>query len=214
MKTKTQKQKNQNLIDQNPIEIIKGIGSGVVDSAIDNFGKQSVNSLWEQLLGSQNPHEEEKQTSGDLEEGREIHLLRKTKKEASLGPIEPGFDYKREIIDVTKRADRENTQILNAKISEILTELKKITAASAEIAIEFKEIAVEQRIEQPGEYHVTFFQWMLSLVKAARQKIEDSSSWLSVMKSKKSQRQYWNMFKKHGTTFGLSNERVVATQAG
>ena len=163
-------------------------------------------------MGAQNPQEEGDQTSGDLEEGREIHLS--NKKEALLGPIEPGLDYKREIIDVTRKVDRENTQVLNAKIAEILTELKKITAASAEIAIEFKEVTVEQRIEQPGEYHVTFFQWMLSMVRAAREKIEDSGAWLSVMKSKKKQKGYWAMFKKQGTTFGLSNERVVATQTG
>ncbi len=213
MKTKTQKQKHQNLVDQNPIEILKGVGSSVVDSVVDDFGKKSINSLWEQLLGAQNPQEED-QTSGDLEEGKIIDFSKKKREKEFLGNVEPGLDYRREIIDITRRADRENTQILNAKISEILAELKKITAASAEIAIEFKEITVEQRIEQPGEYHVTFFQWMLSLVKSARQKIEDSSAWLSVMKSKKSQRQYWNMFKKHGTTFGLSNERVIATQAG
>ena len=214
MIAKTQKQKKQNFIDHNPVEILKGLGSGVVDSVVDNFGKQGVNSLWEQLLGAQNSQEEGDQTSGDLEEGREIHLSKKAKKEAPLGYSEPGLDYKREIIDVTKRVDRENTQVLNAKIAEIFTELKKITAASAEIAIEFKEVTVEQRIEQPGEYHVTFFQWMLSMVKAAREKIEDSGTWLNVMKSKKGQKNYWSMFKKHGTTFGLSNERVVATQAG
>jgi len=214
MKTKTQKPKNQNFVDQNPIEILKGVGSSVVDSVVDDFGKHSVSDLWEQLLGAKNPQEEGDQTSGDLEEGREIHLSKKTKKETPEGHIEAGIDYKREIIDVAKRVDRENTQVLNAKIAEILTELKKITAASAEIAIEFKDVTIEQRIEQPGEYHVTFFQWMLSLVKSARTKIEDSGAWLSVMKSKKSQRQYWNMFKKHGTTFGLSNERVIATQAG
>lgn len=213
MKTKAQKQKNQDLVDQNPIEIIKGIGSSVVDSAIDNFGKQSVNSLWEQLLGTKNPQEED-QTSGDLEEGREINLSKKKRERAPQGPAEPGLDYKSEIIDVTKKVDRENTKALNSKIAEILAELKKITAASAEIAVEFKEVTVEQRIEQPGEYHVTFFQWMLSLVKSARQKIEDSGTWLSVMKSKKKQKGYWTMFKKHGTTFGLSNERVIATQAG
>jgi len=214
MKIKTQKQKNQNLVDQSPIEILKGVGSGVVDSAIDDFGKKSINSLWEQLLGAQNPLEEGHEASGDLEEGREIHLSKKTKKETLLGHIEPGLDYRREVIDVGKRVDRENTQFLNAKIAEILSELKKITAASSEIAIEFKEVTVEQRIEQPGEYHVTFFQWMLSMVRAAREKIEDSGTWLNVMKSKKGQKNYWSMFKKHGTTFGLSNERVIATQAG
>ncbi len=213
MKTKTHKQKNQNFVDQNPIEIVKGVGSSIVDSVIDDFVKSSINNLWEQLLGTDSSQQSKDQAYGDLEEGKEIHLSKKTKKEAQ-GHIEAGLDYRRGIIDVTKRVDRENTQVLNAKISEILTELKKITAASAEIAIEFKEVTVEQRIESPGEYHVTFFQWMLSLVKSARQKIEDSGAWLSVMKSKKSQKQYWNMFKKHGTTFGLSNERVISTQAG
>ena len=214
MKTKTQKQKNQNFVDQNPVEILRGVGSSVVDSVVDDFGKQSINSLWEQLLGADNREESKDQSSGDLEEGREIALSKKKREKAPQTPTEPGIDYRREVIDVAKRVDRENTQVLNAKIQEILGELKKITAASQEIAVEFKEITVEQRIENPGEYHVTFFQWMLSLVKAARTKIEDSGAWLSVMKSKKSQRQYWNMFKKHGTTFGLSNERVVATQTG
>ena len=213
MIAKTQKQKKQNFIDHNPVEILKGLGSGVVDSVVDNFGKQSVNSLWEQLLGAKNPQEEGDQTSGDLQEGKEIHLSKK-RNATSREPIEPGFDYRRDVRDVGKRVDRENTQVLNGKIAEILAELKKITAASAEIAIEFKEVTVEQRIENPGEYHVTFFQWMLSLVKSARQKIEDSGTWLSVMKSKKKQKGYWAMFKKQGTTFGLSNERVVATQAG
>src|SRR3989344_7384062 len=113
MKTKTQKQKDQNLVDQNPIEIVKGIGSGVVDSAIDDFGKKSINRLWEQLLGAKNPQEEGDQTSGDLEEGREIHLSKKKREKAPQIPTEPGIDYRREVIDVGKKVDRENTQVLN-----------------------------------------------------------------------------------------------------
>ena len=213
MKTKTQKQKNQNFVDQNPVEILRGIGSGVVDSVVDDLGKNGINNLWEQMLGTQRPQEKDN-LSGDLEEGREIAFSKKKKEKAPLASIEPGLDYRREVIDVVRTGEKENTQVLNAKIAEILTELQKITAASAEIAIEFKEVVVEQRIENPGEYHVTFFQWMLSLVKAARTKIEDSGAWLSVMKSKKKQKGYWTMFKKHGTTFGLSSERVIATQAG
>src|SRR3989344_3237438 len=213
MKTKTQKQKNQNFVDQNPVEILRGIGSGVINSVTDDLGRNGINNLWEQMLGAQKSQEKDN-LSGDLEEGREIAFSKKKKEKAPLASIEPGLDYRREVIDVVRTGEKENTQVLNAKIAEILTELQKITAASAEIAIEFKEVVVEQRIENPGEYHVTFFQWMLSLVKAARQKIEDSGAWLSVMKSKKKQKGYWTMFKKHGTTFGLSSERVVATQAG
>ncbi len=214
MNTKTQKTKNQNLVDQSPIEVLKGLGSSVVDSVADDLGKNSINNLWEQLLGTKNSQEEVRQQSGDLEEGKIIDFSKKKREKESLRNAEPGIDYKREIIDVTRRADRENTQVLNVKISEILTELKKITAASTEISVEFKEVAIEQRIESPGEYHVSFFQWMLTMVKAAREKIEDSGTWLSVMKSKKGQKDYWSMFKKHGTTFGLSSERSIATQAG
>src|SRR3989344_5698474 len=72
----------------------------------------------------------------------------------------------------------------------------------------------EQQIVNPGKYHVSFFEWVLLLVRQARMKVEDSSAWLGAFKSKKAKKQYWSMFKKHGTTFGLSNERVVSTQTG
>src|SRR3989338_9707616 len=136
MVAKTRKQKNQSFIDQSPVEILKGVGSSVVDSAIDDFGKKSINSLWEQLLGGQGPEESRDNLSGDLEEGREIALSKKGKEKAPKEPIEPGIDHRREIIDVVRRVDRENTQVLNEKIAEVLAELKKITAASAQIAVE------------------------------------------------------------------------------
>jgi len=55
---------------------------------------------------------------------------------------------------------------------------------------------------------------MLSMIQIARRKVEDSGAWLAVMHSKKKSREYGAMAKKHGTTFSLSNERVVATQVG
>ena len=61
---------------------------------------------------------------------------------------------------------------------------------------------------------MNFFEWMLAVIRAAREKVEDSNAWLGTVKGKGAQRNYWNMFKKHGTTFGLSGERAVATQVG
>ena len=210
MKTKTQKLKNQNLIDQNPIEILKGVGSGVVDSVVN---KQSINSLWEQLLGAKNPQEEEGQSSGDLEEGREINLKKHGKSE-SREHAAPAINYHHEIVEVEKRATSENQREIRSKIHEIQIELDNISKASAEVAMQFKQIEVEQRIESPGEYHVTFLQGLLNFARKIFMEVKDSGTWLSAMKSKKKQKGYWAMFKKHGTTFGLSNERVVSTQAG
>jgi len=217
MSTKSQSTQKKTFIDRNPIESFKGIGQAVLDSTVKDLGKDAVADLWAQLLGGEknSPKDE---FSGDLSEGEEIDFKalskKKTTEKSNFNDIEPAIDYKREILHREVQVMHENTQVLKVKIEEILAELKKITATSAEIAIEFKEITVEQRIEKPGDYHLNFFQWMLSVVKSARMKIEDSGAWLSVMKSKRSKRNYWAMFEKHGTTFGLSNERVVATQTG
>ncbi len=86
---------------------------------------------------------------------------------------------------------------------------------SQELEITYKDMAIEQRIVKPGKYHLNFFQFVLSMVRSARMKIEESSAWLSVAKGKNGKKQnYWQMFKKHGTTFGMSSERAIATQAG
>ena len=127
--------------------------------------------------------------------------MNKKDKKSEHNTAAPAIDYHREIAESDRIASNENQQVMQSQIQEILFELKKITEASAEMAMEFKEVTIEQRIENPGEYHVNFFQWMLSVVRAARAKIEDSGAWLNTMKSKKGQRNYWSMFKKHGTTF-------------
>ena len=77
-----------------------------------------------------------------------------------------------------------------------------------------KEVAVEQHAVTPGKYHKSFFSWLLSIIRNARMKVEDSGAWLAAMHSKKKSREYGAMAKKHGTTFTLNNERNVATQVG
>lgn len=217
MSTKSQSTQKKTFIDQNPIESFKGIGQAVLNSTVKDLGKDAVSDLWAQLLGGEKKLSKD-EFAGDLSEGEEIDFKaiakKKSAEKSDFNDIEPAIDYKREILQRETQIVRENTQVLKIKIEEILAELKKITATSSELAVEFKEITVEQRIEKPGDYHLNFFQWMLSVIKSARMKIEDSGAWLSTMKSKKGKRNYWAMFEKHGTTFGLSNERVVATQVG
>lgn len=212
MSTQTKAKKTQHsYVDQNPVEAIKNVGSSVLDSAFNDVAKQGMSDLWEQLLGSSS---KKAKTSGDLAEGEELHLGKDKKDKPERTHAAPAVDYHREIVNTERAASHEHQQVIKSQIQEILIELKKLSSASSEIAMEFKQVTVEQRIENPGEYHVTFFQWMLNVVREARTKIEDSGSWISAMKSKKGQKNYWAQFKKHGTSFGLSNERVVATQVG
>lgn len=211
--------RKKHYINQNKIESQRST-SGVVQQ-ISNTAKDMGSDMWSQIL---NPMVSERNGSqevkGDLVEGQEVTLSKSAngtqaiEKKAPVLNIEPGIDYRREILHVERKTLHRQTQEITTKIQEIIIELKRLTATSKVLQVEFKEVATEQRITKPGKYHQTFFEWMLSVIRQARIKVEDSGAWLAVAKSKHAKRQYWAMFKKHGTSFGLSNERVVATQTG
>ena len=74
--------------------------------------------------------------------------------------------------------------------------------------------AVAEVPVDPGIYHVNFYEKLKAVLKTLREQIDDSRSWLTLHQSRKKKMGYWGMFKKHGTTFGLSNERSIATSAG
>lgn len=197
--------------EENQLETVRE-RDGVLQSLTSEVNK-TTNALWEQLLGIGEAGEA--LSRGDLQQGQELNLKDLTRqKSVEKLDVDPAFDYRSEVLHGEKKTIRENSAELEVKIQEIVIELKRLASTSAVLEAEFKEVTVEQRISKPGKYHLSFFEWVLSVVKAARMRVEDSGAWLATFKSKKKQRQYWNMFKKHGTTFGLSNERVVATQTG
>lgn len=166
-------------------------------------------------------YDNQERAGGELTEGQELslsdvktmqHEQEQKEEVARFLDIDPGLDYKREVLG--QEHQRRESQNLERKVDEIIFELKKLAQSSKELQAEFKDVVVEQRITKPGKYHMTFFSFLLTLLKAARQKIEDSGAWLQASKGKATKKGYWGMFKQHGTSFGLSNERVVATQTG
>lgn len=215
---KAQRQKKQ-FIDQNPVENWKDIPAAATRSFIDDVGKAGMRDFWNQFLGAGDYEKKGyEQKAGELQEGEELSLAAIAKKQEVKAPqeraVEPGIDYQRNVLYGERKIGQENTRVIEIKIQEIVIELKRLTASSKILQAEFKEITVEQRIEKPGKYHLSFFEWMLVVVRQARLKVEDAGAWLSATYAKKAKRNYWAMFKKHGTTFGLSGERVVATQTG
>lgn len=195
--------------DQNPVEAITSIGGSVGKALVEDAGKELIGDLWDQILGVE-PQKQQK-THGDLAEGQELDF-KKQKREVYK---DPGIDYRREIIHTQKTESvRENREI-KVRIQEIVIELKKLVKSSSELEIQFKEVSAIERVpENAGTYHVNFFEWVLSTIRSAQTKVESASSWMSHMKGKKNKRDYWSSFKKHGTSFGLSGERMVATQVG
>lgn len=120
----------------------------------------------------------------------------------------------KEIVHHREKVSSQEKHEMRRNIEEIKTELAKLVSSSEMLKLQFAEIGVEQTIQNVGTYHLNLFEWMLAVIRSARQKVEDSNAWLGTVKGKGAKKDYWGMFKKHGTTFGLSGERSVATSVG
>lgn len=209
MAGKKVKQINKNTVEavRDPFENFRDIPKAIINQTVSE-SKQGAYNFVEQLLGIDHFKSE-----GDMTPGQEIDLSVKKEKKVEKR-IEAGIDYVSEILHGERRITRNEQLEVNQKIEELLVELKKLAKSSKSLEVEFKQIVVEQRPVAAGKYHVNFFEWLLSVVSAARIKVEESSSWLSAISGKRSKKDYWGMAKKHGTSFSLSGERVVATQVG
>ncbi len=107
----------------------------------------------------------------------------------------------------------EDQQKLSQQIEAVRQELKAIAASIQSLNADIGK-AVNEVPVNPGIYHANFFERLRSVLKILREQIDDSRSWLTMHTSRKKKMGYWGMYKKHGTTFGLSNERSLATSAG
>jgi hypothetical protein len=99
------------------------------------------------------------------------------------------------------------------KLEAVRAELKALSRSIKQFSVEVDKAIQDEPVE-PGIYHVNFYQRLRSLLMLLREQIDDSRSWLMVSAGRKKKKQYWGLYKKHGTKFGLSSERTMATQTG
>lgn len=102
---------------------------------------------------------------------------------------------------------------VNQQLQAVRTELAALSKSMKMLTVEIQRAVAEAPVA-PGVYHVTFYEKLRAVLMILREQIDDSRSWLAVHTDRKKKMGYWGMFKKHGTSFGLSNERSLATSAG
>lgn len=194
--------------------------SSSVSGQMTDINKDVLSSLWNDLLGAGSKNVSEQlfgATSGkkgELRPGEAVSLSKKEEKSEKSAKSEGHIEYFRKIQSAdTISSNRENSAIAQ-KVEEIRLEIKSLIKTSKQLETTFKSIQIEQRVVNAGRYHETLFDFIKTLIRSARSKMEEGVSWAGVAKGKKQQKQYWSMFKKHGTSFGLSNERTTATQTG
>lgn len=147
---------------------------------------------------------------------------RKTTSEIQLPP--PKAEDNKKLISkretlVFSRQTREEDQTIQKETKVILKQLKEqivlLEKSEKTLTSEIAKVKVEQLPKKSGIYYLRFFEWLIAVVRQLRIKVEEGRTWLATFTSRKKKRiGYWQMYKKHGTTFGLSHERTLATQTG
>ena len=169
----------------------------------------SLTSVSEQILGSSESRENQ------LVEGEEFILWAKKNQEGLEKPKTIEFmEYKRSVVNAEGTGETKSEMEVKRAVDEIRAEIKKLMQTSKLVERTVKDATADQAPVRPGKYHLSFFEFVLGVIRDATRKLEDTVRFGAVFMSKKQQSRYWNSYKKHGTQFGLSGERTTATQTG
>lgn len=188
----------------NPIEQIKDLSRGVaadvtevpaaiLDTALEQIGLKTRKAP---LSGEINLKTGER---------KEVKL------EAKLRQLQTVNRQEQEIFNQKKRGTETEIKRLMDQLS---LEVKRLEVQTAELTSDIRKITVESVPENPGAYHLNFFDWVIETLRNLGKKVTQSRQWLTLWTTKKKQKGYWAMSKKHGQKFQFSDERSVATAAG
>jgi hypothetical protein len=205
------KVKQAKFSDKNFIEAAaRDITTGVVNSVKNDLLENSISSAWKQLLlTNEKVSQKTAAMSGDLQEGEEINFS-KTEK---LVSVEAAIDYKNEILHFEKKTTQIKEGQLNQRVEQIMIELKQLSSSVKQLETQVKDVDMGMLPQTVGKYHENFFEFILSSLRNARIKIEDSTNWLSAV-GKKAKKGFAANAKKHGTSYTLSADRAVSQQVG
>lgn len=197
--TKTSpKNKPANFKNDNILEQLRGVGSDVATNTVDMAAKVGE-TVFSALVGSP-------QMSGELEPNQTIELGVKQQETSNVHIEAPKMEAAHVSIDEIAQQTQRQLEAVREELKALSKSLKNLNQDVLS--------AIEQAPVSPGIYHINYYDQLRTFIHVLRQQIEDSRTWLSMSVGRKKKMGYWGMFKKHGTTFGLSNERSLATAAG
>lgn len=195
-----QNKKKQFVINDNILESLRSLGSGVGRT----LAKDAVSKISADVIGSfiAPPFRQGELKPNQSVEIPESPINVQSEKSDRIAP-----EYSRPVFKPAIEAG------ISQKIESLRQELEILSKSIASLNTEVNKAVMEIPVN-PGIYHLNFLERLRTIIVDIRRNIDDSRTWLALSAQKNKQKKYWGMYKKHGTTFGLSHERSVSTQAG
>lgn len=205
-KAKSQK----GLRQANVLESIKDLGGGTAKSLKSDLFEGASQDILSQLFGPP----PEKKYSGELNPGESLEVS-----EVFSGQAEENKKLKQQI-SLERRLSQEERSLVEKKSNELRLQLQAITQEVISLAQttqnlgEEVEIAAMQAPAEPGIYHLIFFEKLLEFIRSFRKKIESAGVWLHASNKRAEKKNYWNMYKKKGSSFLLAPDHYLQRSAG
>lgn len=202
------KKKSLPVNTDNFLEALKSIGGGVARGFSHDVVAGTAQTAFDTLV-----HGPSFSASGDLNPGQSIDMVKMQTEQAEK---QTQLEHKRlhqmrVKEEMVFSAEQEQTK---REIESLKAELKKMAQEMGEVAREV-QIAAMQSTDRAGQYHVSFFNHLKSLIQAMRKELHESRNWMHAVNARSAKKQgYWGQFQKQGTSFSMNNERTLATSAG
>ncbi len=197
------KKPQKKILVENQFESLKDVGTGVVES-VKKESLDAVKDMWAQILGVEKYAAKQ---GGDLKPGQEVNINNSIKTKEKKSQAEAPISYFREIAEAGKTSMHRESQEIHQQVQSIMYELQRLAGTSKAIEKQITS-AVGTGVVNPGKYHVAFFEWMLTVVRDARKRVENAGSWLHTVKKKKG---FIQGMKKNMSQL-MSGERSVSNQ--
>jgi len=183
------------IVNDNILESVRSIGSSVGKTVTKDVAGKIGSDVLQSLFGAS-------QKSGELKPQETIDFR---EQQPEVAPI-------RRVPEAPKQMRSEDAQ-LKQQLEAVRQELQGLAQSIKKLHQEIHNAVMETPVA-PGVYHLNFFEQLKSFIKSLKEQVDDSNTWLAAFHSRKKKAGYWGMYKKHGTTFGLSSERSLATSSG
>jgi len=205
-----QKKIKQKITKQNVLESLKDLGGGAVGQTGDLL-KSTSEDFFRELMGM--PKLQVKR-SGELSAGEPLEMNKVLSgKEEENKKLRIQIGLERQLASDEKRVSQEKTNQLKVQLQALVSEVQKVAVSTGSLAQEV-QMAVVQAPSEPGIYHIRFFENILEFLQSFRKKIDLAATWLQSSNKRAEKKNYWNMYKKKGSSFLLSPDHYLQRSAG
>lgn len=212
MMNNNQQKTQQKVKYKNVLESLKAIESNVKESVKEDVVKGFQRDVVTQVFGPVMQNGENR--SGTIEVGESIRIDEIISGERDVVERQKQqVFYEKRLLEEEKIKVEQKTNQLRLQLKVIMDEVVVLSESTQELGNEVRIAAMQAPIE-PGEYHITFFEKLLSFIQSFRKKIVDASVWLHASNKRAQKKNYWCQYKKHGAKFLLSGEHYLTRSAG